>query len=227
MKTLGIIPARGGSKGIPKKNIQLLGGKPLVAYTIEASLESKKLTRTILSTDDEEIADISRKYGVEVPFIRPKAISTDSSNAIEVIKHALNELEQDNIIYDYIVMLQPTSPFRTSYDIDGSLELLVEQKADSVISVVDVGSYHPARMKFIDNETLIDPPFAEKYENQPRQELLPMFIRNGAIYATKRSVIMNGSFKGKVCKPWIMNNIKSINIDTLMDLEYAEWLMQK
>ena len=227
MKTLGIIPARGGSKEIPKKNIKKLGGKPLLAYTIEAALESKKLSRAILSTDDEEISRIGKKCGIEVPFIRPKPLSGDSANAIDVIKHAIVELETDTLNYDYIVMLQPTSPFRTYNDIDGALELLISQNADSVISVVNVGSFHPARMKYIKNDMLFDPPFCEEYENQPRQELEEMFIRNGAIYATKKSVLLNGSFKGEKSLPWIMDMEESVNIDTLMDLKYAEWILKE
>ncbi|MBC8549709.1 MAG: acylneuraminate cytidylyltransferase family protein [Candidatus Brocadiales bacterium] len=229
LNVLGVILARGGSKGVPGKNIKPLAGIPLIAYTIKTALKSKYLTRTIISTDDEEIADLSRSYGGEVPFLRPAELATDNANAIPVIQHALTTLEKtgDSIEYDVVMMLQPTSPFRTEQDIDGAIKLLDRTKADSVISVVDVDSHHPARMKYLEGDELIDPLFAETYENQPRQELVPMYIRNGAIYATRKIILLNGSFKGLDCRAWIMPRERSLNIDTEMDFKYAEWLISE
>lgn len=226
MRVLGVIPARGGSKGVPRKNRRLLGGKPLIAHTIECSLSASRVTRTIVSTDDEELAKVARECGADVPFVRPAELATDSARAIPVIQHALEQVEAGQEgTYDAIVMLQPTTPFRTVSDLDGALELLDRAGADSVISVVDVLAYHPARMKFIEGGRLIDPPFCEEYENQPRQELRPMYIRNGAIYATGRTTLLAGSFKGDDCRAWIMDPERSVNIDTEMDLDYAEWLL--
>ncbi|MBZ0264074.1 acylneuraminate cytidylyltransferase family protein [bacterium] len=223
MKVLGIIPARGGSKGVPRKNIKLLLGKPLIGWTIEASAASN-LTRTILTTDDEEIAQIGKELGADVPFIRPANLATDSSGAIPVIQHALELVEkEDGIIYDAIMMLQPTTPFRTVEDINGSLDLLERTGADSVISVIDVGGHHPARMKYLDGDKLIDPPFCEAYENQPRQELEPMYLRTGAIYLTKREILLQNSLKGNDCRAWIMPEERSVNIDTPIDFEMAEY----
>ena len=229
LNVLGVIPARGGSKGVPGKNIKPLAGIPLIAYTIRASINSKYLTRVIISTDNEEIANISQKYGGEVPFLRPPDLATDNANAIPVIQHALTTLEknEDAVIYDFVVMLQPTSPFRTEKDIDGAIKLLDQTGADSVISVVDVCSHHPARMKYLEGNKLIDPPLAESYENQPRQELISMYIRNGAIYATRKDVLMDGSFKGHDCRGWIMPPERSLNIDTEMDFKHAEWLISE
>lgn len=227
MRILGIIPARGGSKGVPRKNIKLLGDKPLIAYTIEAALQSQ-LTKVIVSTDDEEIAEVSRQYGAEVPFMRPADLASDTASSISMIQHALKTMESiEGICFDGIMLLQPTTPFRLSKDIEDAISIWKEKGSDSVISVVDVGGTHPARMKYLHDGYLIDPPFCEAREGQNRQELEPMFIRNGAIYLTKREVILKGSFKGKTCAAHIMSDERSVNIDTLFDFEYAEWLYSK
>ena len=226
MRVLAIIPARGGSKGVPGKNIRDLGGKPLIAHTIECALQATRVTRTVVSTDDETIAEIARQYGADVPFMRPLDLATDRALAIPVIQHALETTERlDGTTYDAIVMLQPTTPFRTAADLDAALELLEKSGADSVISVVDVEGHHPARMKYLDGDRLMDPPFCEAVENQPRQELRPMFLRNGAIYATRRDVVLSGSFKGEDCRGYVMPHDRSVNIDTLGDYRQAEWLL--
>lgn len=229
MRVLGVIPARGGSKGVPRKNIRLLGGKPLLAYTLEASQAAHRLTRTIVSTDDTEIADVARQFGGDVPFVRPEQLAGDRARAVPVIQHALHAIETMEVgsPYDAVLMLQPTTPFRTAADIDGALQLLAQTGADSVISVKSVGGYHPARMKYLDGDRLVDPPFCEAYENQPRQELTPMYIRNGALYATRRAVLLEDSFKGRDCRAWIMPERRSVNIDTEQDFQYAEWLLEE
>ncbi|MCB0704437.1 MAG: acylneuraminate cytidylyltransferase family protein [Saprospiraceae bacterium] len=227
MKILAVIPARGGSKGVPQKNIKSLAGKPLIAYTIEAAKGSEELSRWIVSTDDEAIAQVSKEWGAAVPFMRPEALATDSAKAIPVIQHALEEMEKmDGTQYDAVLMLQPTTPYRTSADIDAAIRLLRESGADSVISVVDVEGHHPARMKFLQDGRLIDPPYCEAYENQPRQELEPMYLRNGAIYLTRRETILNNSFKGSDCRALVMENERSVNIDTMLDFELAEFMMR-
>lgn len=227
MRVLGIIPARGGSKGLPGKNIKLLNGIPLIAYTIKEAIKSK-LEECIVTTDSEEIASISRLYGGNVPFIRPIEIATDNASSIDVVLHALNFMkEHKNKEYDAIMLLQPTTPFRDSEDINQALDLLIKSDADSVISVTSVGGTHPARMKFIKDGNLIDPPFVEEFEGQNRQELKPMFIRNGGIYLTRINTIKNGSFKGDISKAYVMPEKKSVNIDNIDDFEFAEWLMTK
>lgn len=228
MRVLGVIPARGGSKGVPHKNVRLLGDKPLIAWTIDASSVSNRLTRTIVSTDDEEISAVARALGGDVPFLRPSELATDSAAAISVIQHAVESVESEgDDCYEAVVMLQPTTPYRTADDIDAALEILEKTGCDSVISVVDVGGHHPARMKYIEDDRLIDPPFCEEKENQPRQELRSMFIRNGAIYATRRDVLMAGSFKGCDCRAWRMKETHSVNIDTLVDFYFAEMLLKE
>ncbi|HAP58773.1 MAG TPA: N-acylneuraminate cytidylyltransferase [Cytophagales bacterium] len=227
MRTLGIIPARGGSKGVPGKNIKPLAGKPLLAYTLEAARDSQ-LTRTIVSTDSEEIAEVARGMGGDVPFLRPEELATDSAKAIPVLQHALRAVEAaGDASYDAIMMLQPTTPFRSAADINESLEILANSEADSVISVVDVEATHPARMKYLEGDRLLDPDFCEAYENQPRQELQPMYIRNGAIYLTRRRVLLANSLKGQDCRAQVQDKMVSVNIDTEHDFAYAEWVYER
>lgn len=227
MKVLGIIPARGGSKGVKKKNIKLLGDKPLIQYTID---EAKKsiLANVVLSTDDPKIAEISAQCGLPVPFMRPELLATDSAKSIPVMQHALSFMEEhDGVKYDAIMMLQPTTPFRLASDINEAIEKMEATNSDSVISVIDVEGHHPARMKYLENGTLIDPAFCEEVENQPRQELRPMYLRNGAIYLTKKEVLLNNSFKGNTCQAQIMPLNRSANIDTEHDFAYAQWILKE
>lgn len=227
MRVLGIIPARGGSKGLPGKNIKLLNGIPLIAYTIKEALNSN-LEEFIVSTDSEEIAEVARNYGGKVPFLRPAEIATDNASSLDVVLHALDFMkEHEGKEYDAIMLLQPTTPYRDREDINQAINLLMSSGADSVISVTDVGGTHPARMKFIVDGNLIDPPFVEAFEGQNRQELPPMYIRNGGIYLTKVDTIRKGSFKGKISKALVMPEKKSVNIDNIDDFEFAEWLMSK
>ena len=228
MSILGIIPARGGSKGINRKNLTFLGGRPLISYTIDAAINSN-IDELIVSTDDEEIALVSKTLGATVPFLRPKEIATDNSNSIDVAIHGLNQMEKiTNSIFDSIIYLQPTTPFRNSNDINNCLDIINDQKQkDSVISVVNVEGYHPARMKFIEKGLLIDPDFCETEENQNRQELKPMYIRNGAIYLTKRETLLSGSFKGNLSIAYKMPHERSINIDSNQDLDFAKWQLIK
>lgn len=223
---MGVIPARGGSKGIKNKNLYDLSGKPLISYTIEAAKKSKLITDFIVSTDSLEIKKVSEEYGAEVPFIRPAHLSNDKALAVPTIQHAVLYAESlKNITYDYIVMLQPTAPLRTHEDIDNSLSKLIEENGDGIISVVDVENYHPIKMKTIKDGMLLD--FVNSdLENPPRQSLPPVYIVNGAIYATKRDVFINkNTFKGNHCIPFIMPQNRSSNIDELQDIIVAEYFL--
>jgi CMP-N-acetylneuraminic acid synthetase len=228
MKILGIIPARGGSKGVKGKNIKSLAGSPLICYTIKEAMKSN-LTNVIVSTDDDEISRVARNFGVEVPFKRPEDLSNDTAKSIDVAVHALLEIEKiKGVSYDAIMLLQPTTPFRNFEDINSAIKLINENpEADSVISVVDVKAHHPARMKYLQNGWLIDPPFCEVTENQNRQELQPMYIRNGAIYLTRKKTLLSKSYKGEKCLAYEMPEERSVNIDNLHDFDYAEWLYSK
>ena len=227
MNILGVIPARGGSKGVIGKNQKMLFGKPLIQYTIETALQSN-LSYVIVSTDDEDIAAISAALGIKVPFIRPAEFASDNAESIDVAIHALQFMqEKKDINYDAVMLLQPTTPFRSFEDINNAIDLLINSNdADSVISVVDVEGHHPARMKYIKDGILIDPPYCEKVENQNRQELDKMYIRNGAVYLTKSDVILNRSYKGNKCMALLMPKSRSLNIDTETDFKLAEWTLK-
>jgi CMP-N-acetylneuraminic acid synthetase len=184
------------------------------------------LTDIIVSTDSSRIKEVSEQYGAKVPFIRPKELSNDTALAIPTIQHAVKTYEEMvGFRYDYIIMLQPTTPLRQADDIDNSLQKLIDKSADSIISVVDVDNYHPAKMKTIDGDYLYD--FQQtNQENPPRQELPSIYIVNGAIYATKRDVFMNDStFKGKKCLHYVMQDDRSVNIDKYTDLLVAEYFL--
>lgn len=228
MKVLGVIPARGGSKGIPRKNIAPLLGKPLLAYTAEAALSSARLSRVVLSTDDEEIAAVGRTWGVDVPFMRPVSLALDDTPTIPVIQDVVRNLADMGERYDAVFILQPTNPLRRSEDIDGAIDLLERTDADSVIAFVDVGEKHPARMKFIDEHLRVsDPPFAEQFEGQRRQDLPKMYLREGSVYVTRMKVLMEqNSIRGKDCRAWIIPPERACNIDTELDLFLAEQLLR-
>lgn len=228
-RTLGVVPARCGSKSIPKKNIVDLGGKPLIAYTIEAARSAKLIDCCIVSTDCEEIAHVARAFGAHVPFTRPDAISTDDSGSLDVVLHALEFMErQNNTVYDAVVMLQPTTPFRKSEWIDEALIRLAESDLDSVVSVVNVGANHPYRMYNLDQknelisfvEGVIDPMMA-------RQKLPSVYIRSGDIYATRRScLIQQNSLIGRHSGGLVIETEYAVNIDEPIDLEIARLKMR-
>jgi len=222
-KILGIIPARGGSKGIHKKNIVHLSGKPLISYTIEAAQKSKLLTKVIVSTDDQQIADIAKDCGCEVPFIRPDILAGDTVLTFPVLVHAIEYLQRsNNETYDSILLLQPTSPFRSAEDIDNAINLLNDE-VDCVISVSNVGGNHPLRMKKIVGGYLVNYSDHNYEDMRPRQSLPEIFIRNGSIYLSKmESFIKNEGFYSPLTKPYVMSCERSVNIDTYIDLMVAQ-----
>jgi CMP-N,N'-diacetyllegionaminic acid synthase len=228
MKVLGIVTARGGSKGIPRKNIAPLLGKPLLAYTAEAAHRANGLSRLVLSTDDEEIASIGQQLGLDIPFMRPVNLAYDDTPTIRVLQDIVLWLERRQEFYDAIFTLQPTNPLRRAADIDGAIELMKRTGADSVISFVDVGEKHPARMKFIDESGhAIDPPFAEEFEGQRRQDLPKLYLREGSVYLTRRNVLMDqNSLKGLDCRAWLVPQERACNIDTPFDLFFAEQMLR-
>lgn len=226
---LGVIPARGGSKSVPRKNIALLHGKPMLAYTIEAARQSQRLTHFVVSSEDEEIIAVARQWGAEAPFMRPAELATDEAPTRPVVQHAVREMERRlGITFDYVVLLQPTTPLRQAADIDAALDKLIATGADSVVSVVDVGANHPARMRQIVDDQLIELPIREAKEMQRRQELPPIYIRNGAVYAVRRYVLMEqDTMIGQVCRPYVMPESRSVNVDSRLDFLMAELLLRK
>ncbi len=227
-KILGVIPARGGSKSVPHKNLAPLNGKPMMVYTIEAAQNSQLMTHFVVSSEDEKIIQVARQYGAPAPFIRPAEFATDEAPSLPVVQHAVREMESRlDIVFDYVVMLQATSPLRTGADIDTALEKLIRTGADSVVSVVRIAHHHPARMRFIEDDLLVQLPMGEQKELQRRQDLPPVYIRNGAIFATRREVVMEkNSFLGKVSRPYLMPESRSANVDTKFDFLVVEVMMQ-
>ncbi|MBA4400087.1 MAG: cytidylyltransferase, partial [Anaerolinea sp.] len=228
-KVLAVIPARGGSKGVPRKNIRMVGGKPLIAYTIDAALAVKnRLHRLIVSTDDAEIAAMAQDYGAEVPFMRPVDLGGDKVPMVPVLKHAIQTIEElDGIKLEWVLLLQPTCPFRAPEDILAALELAAAGGCDSVISVVRVLAHHPILMKKIENDRLL-PFMIEEIEGTRRQDYNPpAYMRNGSIYLTRRDNLMNNnSIWGKVIRPYIMPEERSVNVDSEMDMKLVEFMLQ-
>lgn len=226
LKTLGIIPARGGSKGIPRKNIRNICGKPLIEYSISSAKESNKLTHFVVSTEDAEIAEISKKLGAHV-INRSAEIANDDTPMLPVIQDAVRREEKRlGLKYDVVLILQPTTPMRTGEDIDSAITLLVNSRADSVVSVYKVSDAHPARMYKITDKKLT--PFAPEIADVRRQELPPVYHRNGAIYCFKRDLVMEQeTFFGDDIRPLVMDAEVSVNIDEEMDLLIAELVIAK
>jgi CMP-N-acetylneuraminic acid synthetase len=229
-RIIAVIPARGGSKGVPRKNIRPVCGKPLIAYTIETALAARELFRRVLvSTDDAEIAEVSRRWGAEVPFLRPSELANDKAPMIPVIQHAIRFAENDeNVQYDWVCLLQPTEPFRTLTDIQNALAIAMTGGCDSVISVVQVFSVHPILMKRIEDGRLL--PFCiEEKEGTRRQDYAPdAYMRNGAIYLSRRDVIMERhSIWGDIIHPYVMPPERSVGIDSELDFKLVELLMRQ
>ncbi|MBI3159763.1 MAG: acylneuraminate cytidylyltransferase family protein [Chloroflexi bacterium] len=223
-----VIPARGGSKGLIQKNTRLLGGLPLIAHTLRAAQASQLLTRTIVSTDDGRITAVAREHGGEVPFKRPERLASDQASTVSVVMHALGWLEtSEKIQPDIVVLLQPTAPLRTAEDIDNALGLLLESKADSVVSFSPPLADNPYYAYVQDRHGRLQPLRAAPAGTR-RQDLPEPLIRNGAIYAIRRSVfITSNSFMGIDMRPYIMPAERSINIDDDLGLALAEFLLNR
>lgn len=228
LNVLGVIPARSGSKGIAGKNFYPLNGKPLISYTIRSAQKAKLLTKFIVSTDSEKIAEVARRYGASVPFLRPKKLATDRALAVDVMKHALLEMERiDGKIYSYLVMLQPTTPLRLPAYIDDTIRKLTITDCDSVFTVTEVGANHPARMYRIERDRLINI-MNEGIAMRPRQELPNIYIRSGDVYACKREIIFKkNSLIGDDCRPIIIPPDCAVNIDSTKDLILAEYYLSQ
>ena len=229
IKILSVILARGGSKGVVGKNIRDLCGHPLIAYTICEALRSKYINRIIVSSDSDEIRDLSVRYGAEAPFSRPKNISGDSAKPVDAILHATHWAEKDKgITYDYVVELLCTNPFKSVIDIDSAIEMQIKTKADSVIAVMPLEDHHPIRIKKIVNGKIKDFCLPEIPEDR-RQDLKPdAFIRNGSIYCMRRDMLEKGIRYGtEDSRAYIMPRERTVNIDEEMDFYIASILMEK
>ena len=225
---LGLTLARGGSKSVLRKNIKPIAGIPLISYTIEEALKSKLLSRYIVSTDDKEIQKVAIESGAEAPFLRPSEYSTDSASSVAAMQHAVNWVEkQDGIKYDYVVELMCTNPMKTVADIDASIEKLIRTNADSVIAVHMLEDHHPARIKKIIDDKIVNFCIPEIPESR-RQDLKPeAFIRSGSIYALKRNYLMleGKRYGSDNSRPYILPPERSVNIDTEIDFMIAELMI--
>lgn len=222
MKFLGIIPARGGSKGVKKKNIRLVNNKPLIGYTIEAAQKSKLLTDFLVTTDSDEIIDVIKKYNCN--YHRRSSKNAQDKTPIEpVLVEVLENITQE---YDGVILLQPTAPARTAEDIDNVLQMFsLDKNVACVVSVVELEDIHPARMYTIDKNML--QPLQKENEKKRRQDLAPVYLRNGCIYAiTTKAFFEHKKLILDIKKPYIMPESKWINIDTERDLLVAETLLK-
>ncbi len=222
-KVLAIIPARGGSKRLPQKNILDLNGKPLIAWTIESALQSKYIDKVIVSTDSLAIKKISEKYGAEVPFIRPESLSTDIASSIDVIKHALSFYHNK---FDYVVLLQPTSPLRIFSDIDSAFELITKE-VKAVVSVCET-EHSPLWSNTLDANLSMRNFIRDELKNKRSQDLPVYYRLNGAIYIAEVNYFyQNNGFFGENTKAYIMPQERSVDIDTELDFEWAKLLKEK
>lgn len=231
VRILAVITARGGSKRLPRKNIRILGGKPLIAWTIEAALAVREgLHAVVVSTDDEEVAAVARQWGADVPFLRPPELASDQAKSLPAVQHAVKFVEaRDACLMDWVLLLQPTSPLRTGEDIASSIALALKSDCDSVISVYQLSHHHPIFAKKIDDGGYLVPFSIEEPEGLRRQEVgPPAYMRNGAIFLTKRGVLMDqNSIWGSRIMPYLMPEERSVDIDSELDLLLAETIIAR
>jgi CMP-N,N'-diacetyllegionaminic acid synthase len=225
-RILGIITARGGSKGLPGKNIIPVLGKPLIVYTIDASLRSSLITKTVVSSDGDTILKVSEKNGA-IPLKRPSEFAQDTSSSEDAIIHALTTLKSKGEEFDIFVLLQPTSPLRDSDDVDNAISIMLNNKASAVISVVNIG-VKPFKSYYLNQDGFLQGVHSNKSPNMRRQELPDAYLANGAIYATyvddflqSKSLIPDRSI------PYLMSKEKSIDIDKIEDVRQVELLFDR
>ena len=220
-RILAVITARGGSKGVPGKNIKLLAGKPLIAWTIEAAHKSKLIDRTVLSSEDEAIIETAQDWGCEVPFVRPLELAADDSSSISVVLHALNQVEG----FDYIVLLQPTSPLRRPTDIDAAIRMCIQSGVPSLVSVTE-SDKHPLWMFDVNPETGVMKRLIAGEMVTRRQDLLPAYVINGAIYiADCEWLKKNQTFTAPETIAYKMPKESSLDIDTELDFKLCNYLL--
>tara|TARA_B100000029_G_scaffold280740_1_gene274816 strand:+ start:616 stop:1332 length:717 start_codon:yes stop_codon:yes gene_type:complete len=231
LKIIAIIPARGGSKGIKEKNIKLLNGKPLIFYSINEALKLKKLFyKIIVSTDSRKIARISEKLGAEVPYLRPRKISKDSTPTFPVVKHCINFIEKkDKVNIDLVLILQPTSPLRSALDIKKTINIMKNNICDSVVSVKRVIKSNPLFLKILKNKYLKS--YLPKNKFVRRQDVKSnIYKTNGAIYLSRRNIFFknkNNLVYGNKTIPYIMSEHRSIDIDDEIDFKYCELIINE
>ncbi len=221
---LAIIPARGGSKGVPQKNIRTVGRKPLIAWTIEAAKAARYVDRVVLSSDDRKIIDVARSYGCDVPFVRPAELATDEADSMSVVRHALASLNED---YDYLVLLQPTSPLRRAQDIDAAIERCVNADGKACVSVSEPDK-SPYWMFRIDKAGALHPLLAAEQIPDRRQDAPPVVALNGAVYVARTDHLAGGgTFLAPGTVGYTMPKERSFDIDTELDLRIVDFLLNQ
>lgn len=227
MRVLGLIPARGGSRGIPQKNVRLLGGKPLLQYTVEAALGARGLSRVVLSTEDEGIAALGRQCGVDVPFRRPAELAQDDTPTLAVVLHAVSWLEGVGDRFDAVCVLQPTHPLRRPQHVEACIELLDRSGADAVMTVLRVPPrYNPHWVYFLDDVGQLHLASGAREPIPRRQELPTAFHREGSVYIARRDVVVKQqSMYGERVVGYELDTEQSVNIDGWEDWERAERLL--
>ena len=225
---IAIIPARGGSKGLPGKNIKPLSGKPMIGYTIEAAIESNQFSDIILSTDDSKIADVAKSFGAKIPFLRPKELAGDTSSAIDTYIYTIENLNNElNHSVTEFVVLQPTSPLRTSRDIVKAVKLFKEKDADSVISVSEA-AHPPVWAKKIREDGVLVNYFESNLHNKNRQEIHTAYMPNGAIFIFNYEKLKSGyGYYFNKTYPYIMPKERSVDVDDQLDFDVAEFLINR
>jgi CMP-N,N'-diacetyllegionaminic acid synthase len=228
MRILAIIPARGGSKGVPGKNIKLLGGKPLLAYTSEIALQSKLLKEVIVSTEDLQIIEAAKRLNIKVPFTRPMELAQDNTPTIDVIIHALEWYKKQGVLFDAVCLLQATSPFRTVAFLDKAIMTFIEKGCDSLVSVQKVPhEYNPHWTFEVNTDGNLKIATGENEIISRRQELPIAYHRDGSVYITKTEVLLAAhSLYGKSISFIESDPDFYVNIDTLLDWEKAEEIIQ-
>lgn len=227
MRVVGLVPARGGSKGIPRKNARMLSGRPLLAYTADSACRARRLSRVILSTEDAEIAQLGRACRLEVPFVRPAELARDDTPMLPVVEHALCWLEQHGDRFDAVCLLQPTHPLRRSEDIDACVDLLERGNADAVVTILPVpDEYNPHWVYERRGDGFIHLSTGELAPIARRQDLPPAYHREGSVYVTRRDVVVEQkSLYGRTLLGHLVDPSRSVNLDTLEDWERAEALL--
>jgi len=222
-KILAVIPARGGSKGIPKKNIKMIAGKPLIAWTIEAAKQSKYIDRLIVSSDDDEIIRVACEWNCEAPFVRPAELALDSTPGVSPVLHAIAECPG----YDYVVLLQPTSPLRTVEDIDGCIEQCVSE-GESICVTVCEAEQSPLWMYQLSSQKSLSPYLSQEKEIESRQGLPVLYVMNGAVYVADCNLLKKmNSYVTEYTTGYIMPGERSMDIDDQFQFDIVEFLLMK
>lgn len=227
MDILTIITARGGSKGIKRKNVQLVGGQPLIAWTIQAARRAHAVSRVVVNTDNQEIASVAQQFGAEVPFMRPESLAQDKTPSMDVLIHAIQWFrEYEDYMPDYLLLLQPTSPLREAADIDAAIELAQAKDAEAIVSVSPTHA-HPYWMKTISEDGRLEDFLTIEKRFANRQSLPEVYMLNGALYLAKPQVLLDQQtwFTDKTYA-YIIPQERSLDIDTPWEMKLADWLLK-